>query len=1052
MTLDSKPRNVGGPAALPGMMTAASGAVSAPGKHTLVEQLPMVQRAGAAAPGQAGQASVDVQAAAAHGTSGASGALPHLSAIQRSFGSHDVSHIQAYVGGAAAEGATAMGATAFATGSRVAFARQPDLHTAAHEAAHVVQQRAGVHLKGGVGEVGDTYEQHADAVADRVVRGEFAGDLLDKIGAPIRGGSAQAGGAGAPVQRVASAELKESYRQTVYAREAEAFELKLGYALSTYPAALQGATLLTDRLKKIVDHSERGKTLDLGDTATGKVAPERAHEIFKDGNLRERMAAVYSAMVNGLGGAIAEVAEDPRPELAGVVDADRVKQEKAKGEAEGKANWRAFERSQLVTGPHNDRQKPKDRSKNLDAFFQSREVPTANKVVARGEAPLSTRELEAIFPSETQEVANTEAAVWNTLDEAARQDRYLQRVGDLPLTSGGPNSWVGGEHTYEPGPRLREEGASKGMRMLAGISGSTDMYLHLAEYFGLSVADKAKVRLAALGTMIPARDHSFHEIMTASTAYGLDYTAGPNGAGYRAFLPFTSDQQLRQLAGVPALPGAYLEGKPSDRVDAEISDPNLALVARVPGKGELPSPTLLSTLAPSLSTYQGILRLVDSYHAAPPEARFGIADDIVRAVDQWMIAHPAGVAKNDRKRAPLAELRARAAQAGTSALGDLGGDALRDRLTGADEGVEEPTGADLTLMAFAGTARGLTGQGAAAFDRLVRAVDLAVQRAQAPGAPAIADPLPAPAQSPLFAELQRSPDFLDLVAALEHERATRWLTYAMRKAAGVLVKITDNSDITSMQKEETVFERVRSNYVDGVDISTEDVTHPRQGRYRLPGGEAGMREKLQAARMLTPDELDAVYGYTNTEYQQFNDKSVSAERRAALISAIGKLPKVPAPLYRGDYASVPQPNTTRSSTVFTSTSRSLEDSFISARPVAHVYVSSKGAADIEGFSKKTWEREALFGPTSFRCVAVVNKARRDKRNDSLDATFDPATNTLAGHHGTPTAADQRRLGNRAVPLSLNVGFEDGDAAKNAQVAKWYEEKFSDKTWVFWEEV
>jgi hypothetical protein len=71
-----------------------------------------------------------------------------------------------------------MGAEAFASGNHVAFARAPSLHTAAHEAAHVVQQREGVQLKGGVGEVGDVYERNADAVADRVVRGESAVDLL----------------------------------------------------------------------------------------------------------------------------------------------------------------------------------------------------------------------------------------------------------------------------------------------------------------------------------------------------------------------------------------------------------------------------------------------------------------------------------------------------------------------------------------------------------------------------------------------------------------------------------------------------------------------------------------------------------------------------------------------------------------------------------------------------------------------------------------------------------------------------------------------------------
>ncbi|MEO8841913.1 MAG: hypothetical protein ABI704_10110 [Kofleriaceae bacterium] len=76
------------------------------------------------------------------------------------------------------------------------FAESPDLHTAAHEAAHVVQQQAGVQLKGGIdGGKGDPYEQHADAVADSVVRGESAEGLLDTMGSGKLGSAAPASGA-----------------------------------------------------------------------------------------------------------------------------------------------------------------------------------------------------------------------------------------------------------------------------------------------------------------------------------------------------------------------------------------------------------------------------------------------------------------------------------------------------------------------------------------------------------------------------------------------------------------------------------------------------------------------------------------------------------------------------------------------------------------------------------------------------------------------------------------------------------------------------------------
>jgi hypothetical protein len=122
-----------------------------------------------------------VRAAAGHGIAATATALPFGDQIQRSFGSHDVSGVQAHVGGQATEACDAMNAEAYATGNHVAFRGAPDLHTAAHEAAHVVQQRAGVHFAGGVGRQGDAYEQHADAVADQVVAGGSAEDLLSQM-------------------------------------------------------------------------------------------------------------------------------------------------------------------------------------------------------------------------------------------------------------------------------------------------------------------------------------------------------------------------------------------------------------------------------------------------------------------------------------------------------------------------------------------------------------------------------------------------------------------------------------------------------------------------------------------------------------------------------------------------------------------------------------------------------------------------------------------------------------------------------------------------------
>ncbi len=180
-----------------------------PGKQTLVEQIRVpVQRTedarGDAALRDSTWASMiqlvrgslpvegagAVHAAAAQGVATPSGPLPHGETIQRAFGHHDISSIRAHTGPEAATSASAMGADAYATGDHVVLGRGTDLHTVAHEAAHVVQQRGGVQLKGGVGAAGDTYERHADAVADAVVAGESAAPLLDQMS-----GSAAAGAA-----------------------------------------------------------------------------------------------------------------------------------------------------------------------------------------------------------------------------------------------------------------------------------------------------------------------------------------------------------------------------------------------------------------------------------------------------------------------------------------------------------------------------------------------------------------------------------------------------------------------------------------------------------------------------------------------------------------------------------------------------------------------------------------------------------------------------------------------------------------------------------------
>ncbi len=123
-------------------------------------------------PGDHDSATIHDGAATANGES-----LPFQSQIQTQFGRHDVAGIRAHTGDAAGTAAAGLGARAFARGNDVVFAGTPDLHTAAHEAAHVVQQRRGASDD-------DEHERHADEVADAVVEGRSAEDLLDGFAGP----------------------------------------------------------------------------------------------------------------------------------------------------------------------------------------------------------------------------------------------------------------------------------------------------------------------------------------------------------------------------------------------------------------------------------------------------------------------------------------------------------------------------------------------------------------------------------------------------------------------------------------------------------------------------------------------------------------------------------------------------------------------------------------------------------------------------------------------------------------------------------------------------
>jgi ADP-ribosyltransferase exoenzyme len=117
-------------------------------------------------------------AIAAAGVEGANQKVPHLDAIQQSFGpEHDLSNLRATVGGAAKPAADGIGGLHFAFGPQIAFGYAPSKKEAAHEVAHSLLQQYDEAPASGVTQ-DPASEERADKIAARVEAGEPVRDLL----------------------------------------------------------------------------------------------------------------------------------------------------------------------------------------------------------------------------------------------------------------------------------------------------------------------------------------------------------------------------------------------------------------------------------------------------------------------------------------------------------------------------------------------------------------------------------------------------------------------------------------------------------------------------------------------------------------------------------------------------------------------------------------------------------------------------------------------------------------------------------------------------------
>lgn len=129
--------------------------------------------------GAEGGGDADAQASeqAERGFRGPASALPHKDLLERSFGM-SFDGVEAHLGDEAQAANAALGANAYASGSRIAFSSaNPDPSLVAHELTHVIQQTGGSVNTAGAG-VEKTGEAEAEGVESAVAGGKKAKSAL----------------------------------------------------------------------------------------------------------------------------------------------------------------------------------------------------------------------------------------------------------------------------------------------------------------------------------------------------------------------------------------------------------------------------------------------------------------------------------------------------------------------------------------------------------------------------------------------------------------------------------------------------------------------------------------------------------------------------------------------------------------------------------------------------------------------------------------------------------------------------------------------------------
>ncbi len=531
-----------------------------------------------------------IHQAARRGIRTYSTALPYGNEIQRAFGRHDISGIRYHSNPAAAQSAHAMNARAYTCGNHVVSAGPISKHTAAHEAAHYIQQLGGVRLKNSVGSVGDEYERHADAVGDAVVQGKSAQSLLDRYAGPSTlDSSASERAPQIAEQSLSSTSFSPKYSpaySSVVQRlpvvnefrglgtsmftaapdrrrlleKSKKYERRLGIYGFNHPKAKTAASKMMHKVRDaVIGKNTEGKEYreELVKAFGGSEAKYAGNVgkdylaisgVLENGNLREKMTGIYNAMFGSLKAYImqafkakawAEMAERG-------FDVKKIKKRKGQLGPFSKArnffgNWGAAD---LYRDPGN----PLDRKEGFTPSAVKKRPSLfgwrLSNVSFLGGAVRDKRRGDITSKRTVESLENEGVGL-------SMREMQLMFPGTLTFPGAGyvnvkdkALKWEEGGNRWKPNlknPWVRRIQKRLGMPVVAGPSGTMLRMFQIWDWLGGRQGVPAEDwRLAVMSWMLVENDHSFHEMMMTARQYGLPYTGGQ--MAYRNVDPLTVEE------------------------------------------------------------------------------------------------------------------------------------------------------------------------------------------------------------------------------------------------------------------------------------------------------------------------------------------------------------------------------------------------------------------------------------------------------------------------------------------------------------------------------